>query len=132
MAISCRLPRLVPAGGWTYGSYHIPQNTRVGVAAFELHLNPETFPSPTEFDPERWLKATPEMHRDWLPFGKGARSCIARNLALQEMFIATECIVKSGVLAGAKPVGDKIEIYEWFNSSVKGEKIELMWPMNQN
>ncbi|KAL3421023.1 Pisatin demethylase 15 [Phlyctema vagabunda] len=128
MAISCRLPRLTPPEGWTYGEYHIPANTRVGVAAFELHLNPKVFPSPHEFLPERWLKATTEMHRDWLPFGKGARSCIARNLALQEMFVATECIVKSNILESAKPVEKKIEIHEWFNCSVKGEKIELIWP----
>lgn len=131
MAISCRLPRVTPPEGWTYGKYHIPGDIKVGVAAFELHLNPATFPSPTKFLPERWFNATPEMHRDWLPFGKGARSCIARNLALQEMFVATHRIVRSGVLEGAKPVEEKIEIYEWFNSSVKGERIELYWPLNK-
>ena len=102
----------------------------MGVSAFELHLDPKTFPQPNEFLPNRWLEASTEMHRDWLPFGKGARGCIARYLALTELFVATERIVASDVLSGAKTVAERIEIYEWFNSRVRGDKIELVWPNN--
>lgn len=90
MAISCRLPRVIPKDGWTLDGCHSPSGTNVGISAFELHLNPKTFPQPHKFLPDRWLEASAEMHRDWLPFGKGARGCIARNLALTELSIATE------------------------------------------
>lgn len=70
---------------------------------------------------------TPEANRYWFAFGAGSRACIARNLAMMELFMATERLVESDVLRGARPCQEKVEIFEWFNSSVKGEKIELVW-----
>ena len=67
------------------------------------------------------------MNASFMPFSKGSRSCIARNLATAEIFIATEAIVRADVLRGAKVVKDKIEIYEWFNCKVKDGAIELIW-----
>ena len=128
MGIASRLPRAVPQEGWTFDGYHLPKGTNVGVSAFQLHLNPEVFPQPHTFLPERWSEATAEMHRDWVPFGTGARGCMARNLALAELFIATEKIVASDVLHGAKTTVDRIETYEWFNTRVRGDRVELVWP----
>lgn len=71
--------------------------------------------------------ATLEMQRDFIPFGLGARQCIARNLAMAELTLAGRAMVEEGVLEGAKPVGEEVEIVEWFNSHVIGEKIELVW-----
>jgi cytochrome P450 len=80
------------------------------------------------FKPERWTEdPTPEMQRDYFPFGLGARQCIARNLATVELFLATRAIARENVLAGAQAVGEKIEMLEWFNSRIKGERIELVW-----
>ena len=67
------------------------------------------------------------MHRDLIPFSLGSRQCIARNLATAELTLALRGIAESGVLDGAKAVGSSIEILEWFNSKVKGEKIEITW-----
>lgn len=67
------------------------------------------------------------MNRNWFAFGAGPRACIARNLATVELFIATEKLVESNVLRGARVCQDEVEIYEWFNSKVKGEKLELVW-----
>ena len=77
--------------------------------------------------PERWENGTPEMNRDHIPIGLGARQCIARNLATMELSIALDKLVRRDVLKGARAVGEKIEILEWFNSKVKGEKIEIAW-----
>lgn len=127
MANPTRLPRVVPPQGWNYGVYHIPAKTVVGVAAFELHFDPNVFPQPDKFLPERWLNATSEMNTSLMPFGKGARSCLARNLATAELFIATAAIVRANVLQGAKRVKETIETYQWFNCQVKGKAIELIW-----
>lgn len=127
MANPTRLPRVVPTGGWTYGEYLLPAGVNVGVAPYELHLDPKVFPEPEKFIPERWLNAPEELQRDWIPFGIGSRACIARNLATVELFMAVEKLAESDVLAGSRAVGKKIEIMEWFNSKVKEEKVELMW-----
>ncbi len=44
MAISCRLPRVVPKEGWTFDGCFFPSGTNARISAFELYLNPKTFP----------------------------------------------------------------------------------------
>ncbi|KAL2065493.1 hypothetical protein VTL71DRAFT_3163 [Oculimacula yallundae] len=129
MANPTRLPHVVPRGGWTFKGTHFPAGAFVGCSATELHLNPQAYPNPYDFQPERWLEGniTPEASKSFFAFGAGSRACIARNLATVELYMATEKMAEKDVLRGAKAVQDKIEIYEWFNSSVKGEKIELIW-----
>lgn len=114
-----------------FKSTPIPQNTTVGCSAYELHSNPLVFPDPQAFRPERWLDATPAMLAHHFPFGAGLRMCIARNLATAELFMAMERLVRAGVLGpgrGARAVQEKVEMMEWFNSSVEGGKIEIVWP----
>ena len=127
LANPSRMPRIVPQGGWSFKGYFFPAGTIVASAPYELHLNPAVFPEPEKFLPERWEDQTEEMVRDHIPFGLGSRQCIARNLASAELYLAVKRIVEENVLDGAKILKDKIEIFEWFNSKVKGGKIELTW-----
>jgi cytochrome P450 len=129
MANPSRLPRLVPAGGWTFKGTYLPYGTAVSCTPYELHLNPSVFEDPLEFKPERWQNATEKMIRDLIPFGLGARQCIARNLATMELYCAVQRLIEEDVLRGARCCEDGIEILEWFNSKVVGEKIELQWSL---
>lgn len=133
MANPTRFPRVVPPGGWTFttsttkSTYHFPAGTLVGCQPYSLHYDAQVYPEPFEFRPERWLgNVTPEMQRDWYPFGLGQRQCIARNLAQFELQLAVRAIAREGLLEGSKALG-KIELMEWFNSKIKGEKIEIVW-----
>lgn len=127
MATPTRLPRKVPSGGFNACGVSIPAGTSVGIGAYSLHLNPDVFPNPHEFMPERWLDTTPEMLRDSFSFGSGLRQCIARNLATQWLFWIAETLIRSDVLQGARPAKDDVEVREWFNVKVIGGKIELIW-----
>jgi cytochrome P450 len=127
MANPTRLPHVVPTGGWTFKDTYFPAGSIVGCSSYELHFNATIFPEPRSFRPERWLNATEAMSKYWFAFGAGSRACIARNLATMELQFATERLARSGVLEGARSVQEKVEIYEWFNSKVRGEKIELLW-----
>lgn len=122
-----RLSRIVPSGGWHFDGYYFPSGTTVGVSPPQLFYNDKVFPDSTVFRPERWLQPTAEMQWDFVPFSLGIRQCIARNLAMAELFMAVEKVVESEVLRGAKPVQDRIEVWEWFNVAMKGNKIELIW-----
>ncbi|KAL4953637.1 cytochrome P450 [Aspergillus filifer] len=125
-----RLPRTVPAGGWTFKSHFFPPGTSVGVSAYELHQNPLVFPEPLRFNPDRWLEPSAVMLNSFFAFGKGSRACIARNLGEAEVTMACWRVVSSGVLEGARAVSEGIEILEWFNSRVKGEEILVQWDKN--
>ena len=128
-----RFPRIVPYAGFHFTardgtSYRVPPGTLIGMQPFTLHFNPEVFVDPTMFRPERWLESpSPEMLRDWFPFGLGPRQCIARNLAMEELYLIVRALARSNVLAGAKHGGESIEVLEWFKSRVRGGKIEVYW-----
>jgi cytochrome P450 len=127
MANPSRLPRVVPADGWTFKGLYFAPGTEVSCTPYELHFDASVFEDPYEFRPERWLNASDEMNRDAIPFGLGTRQCIARNLATMELYCAVQRLVEQDVLMGARCCRDDIEILEWFNSRVIDERIDLIW-----
>ncbi|KAK8080611.1 trichodiene oxygenase [Apiospora hydei] len=80
------LPRVVPRGGITWAGHHLPEGTSVSTAIRAVHDNPDLFPDPEQFIPERWLENDGLDH--WLVvFGKGSRSCIGLNIAWMESYL---------------------------------------------
>jgi cytochrome P450 len=71
-------PRSLPVDCVIDG-YKIPANTVVSMSPYNLHRNPEVFPDPLVFNPERWLgdgKAVAEMKKWFWAFSSGGRMCI--------------------------------------------------------
>lgn len=60
-----------------------PRGVTISPAIVLAHQNPESYPEPTTFDPERFLGDAPTP-TTWLPFGGGARRCIGASFALME------------------------------------------------
>ncbi|KAI0020435.1 cytochrome P450 [Xylariomycetidae sp. FL0641] len=80
-------PRALPADALVDG-YRVPAGTVVGMAPYTLHRNPEVFPEPLAFRPERWLGGlgdVNEMKKYWWAFSSGGRMCIGIHLAMAEM-----------------------------------------------
>lgn len=65
----------------------LPPNSSVAVLSSEVHQNPEVYPEPQRFNPERWNDASVKPH-EFLAFGGGVRRCIGATMALVEMKIA--------------------------------------------
>lgn len=88
-SVGLLLERHVPPGGATICGKYIPAGTIVGVNPWVTQHNPEVFPEPEAFRPERWLDASPEklavMEKSFLSFGAGSRACIGRYISLIEM-----------------------------------------------
>ena len=65
---------------------NIPPRIRVSAQAYSLHRNPEVFPDPEGWKPERWLEASQEerseMMRWFWAFGSGANMCLGNHLAM--------------------------------------------------
>ncbi|MFN8613779.1 MAG: cytochrome P450 [Vulcanimicrobiota bacterium] len=68
------------------GDHLVPAGSTCLVSQYVLHRQPEWFPEPDRFDPDRWLRCPraklPRMA--YLPFGVGARRCIGEHFALLE------------------------------------------------
>lgn len=88
-SVGLLLERHVPAGGAVICGKPIPEGTIVGINAWVTQHDPEVFPNPDQFEPERWLDASEEqlkmMEQSFFAFGGGSRTCIGRHIAIMEM-----------------------------------------------
>ncbi|KAJ4710266.1 Cytochrome P450 family ent-kaurenoic acid oxidase [Melia azedarach] len=66
--------------------YTIPKGWKVLVWFRSVHLDPEIYPNPKEFNPSRWDNFTPKAG-SFLPFGGGSRLCPGNDLAKLEIAI---------------------------------------------
>ena len=57
---------------------------------YMIHRDPEFFPDPEQFKPERFLEPTHHPNA-FIPFGGGPRLCVGMRFALNEMRM---CIAK--------------------------------------
>ncbi|XP_052023568.1 cytochrome P450 3A25-like [Apodemus sylvaticus] len=68
----------------------IPKGTVVSIPIYPLHRNPEYWPEPEEFHPERFSKEN-KGNIDpyiYLPFGNGPRNCLGMRFSLISMKLA--------------------------------------------
>ena len=66
------------------GGYEVPAGTIVAPCVYLIHQREDVYPRPNEFKPERFLGQRPGTYT-WIPFGGGARRCLAASYAEQEM-----------------------------------------------
>jgi cytochrome P450 family 9 len=61
-------------------------NDNVSISIYALHRDPQYYPDPDRFDPERFSDENKsKMHPyTYIPFGTGPRSCIGSRFALME------------------------------------------------
>lgn len=65
----------------------LPKGSSVVVPIYAMHHDPEVFPEPEQFNPDRFNDDNVESIRPYtyLPFGAGPRNCIGMRLALQSI-----------------------------------------------
>ncbi|KAF2466572.1 cytochrome P450 [Lindgomyces ingoldianus] len=106
-----RLPRISPHEPIFYKNYFIPAGIPVGMSAYLMHSNPDIYPSPHSFVPDRWIgDIDPAMNRSWVPFCRGSRNCIGMNLAMAEMSLILAVLFR--------PNSPKLELFETDESDV--------------
>jgi cytochrome P450 len=76
-------PRLVAepieVGGWSY-----PAGCCLVPNGYLIHHDPQLYPDPFAFRPERFVDTAPGTY-SWIPFGGGRRRCLGASFALLEM-----------------------------------------------
>jgi cytochrome P450 len=85
-------PRLVKkpiqVGDWTYQPGAI-----LAANAWLVHHDPDIYPEPFAFRPERFLDEQPGTYT-WIPFGGGRRRCLGAAFAMLEMKVAMRAALK--------------------------------------
>lgn len=69
---------------FTLRGYELPEGMGLMVAITRIHADPELYPEPERFRPERFLERKYSPF-EYLPFGGGARRCLGAAFALYEM-----------------------------------------------
>jgi cytochrome P450 family 135 len=92
-------PRLVKReieiGGWTY-----PPGACLVAHTYLIHHDPEIYPDPYAFRPDRFLDEAPGTYT-WTPFGGGRRRCLGASFATLEMKIVLRAVLASAGLGAA-------------------------------
>jgi cytochrome P450 len=67
--------------------YLIPAKTLIFISPFVTHRDPDYWPDPERFDPDRFspVQAASRARHVYFPFGEGPHVCIGNHLALMEM-----------------------------------------------
>jgi cytochrome P450 len=81
--------------------YSLPAGSVLMVAIYLIHSDPELYPEPKEFRPERFLEADPKGMEGgaWIPFGGGVRRCLGASLAQYELAVVIRTILEEAELA---------------------------------
>ncbi|MBN8603459.1 MAG: cytochrome P450 [Planctomycetes bacterium] len=66
------------------GEFHLPAGHTLALATILAHYNPDNYPEPTKFDPDRFLQRSYSPFV-YMPFGGGHRRCLGAAFATYEM-----------------------------------------------
>jgi cytochrome P450 len=105
---SLRLRPVVPMTGRllrepaTLGGYDLEAGQVVLAAIYMTHTNPDTYPEPFAFVPERFLDGGPDTY-SWVPFGGGTRRCLGAAFAQMELRVVLRTILQQVRLEAANP-----------------------------
>ncbi|HEX6666404.1 MAG TPA: cytochrome P450 [Solirubrobacterales bacterium] len=116
-------PRLVAkpveVGGWNY-----EPGCSLVANGYLIHHDPDIYPDPYAFRPERFLDQSPGTYT-WIPFGGGRRRCLGASFAMLEMKVVLSALLKTCELREA---GNSVEVAQRRNITVrpaKGARVSL-------
>ncbi|KAL9058180.1 MAG: hypothetical protein Q9162_001904 [Coniocarpon cinnabarinum] len=90
-----RVARVAPEETLRYKEYGIPPGTPLSMTTLCIHTDPDVFPDPWRFDPDRWLGEEGKHRLKYhYGFGKGARRCLGLNLANAELLLCLSAVVR--------------------------------------
>ncbi|KAI5703803.1 hypothetical protein M8J75_016388 [Diaphorina citri] len=76
--------------------YVLPRDTEVIIVVYNLHRNPEVFPRPELYDPDRFLSENAASRNPYayIPFSAGPRNCIGQKFAMLEEKVILASILR--------------------------------------
>ncbi|XP_044261939.1 cytochrome P450 4C1-like [Tribolium madens] len=81
----------------TLGEHLLPKGTSIGLPILYIHRNPEYYPDPLKFDPDRFLpEEVAKRHPcTFIPFSFGPRNCIGYRYAMMTMKVVLATLLRS-------------------------------------
>ncbi|CAN7947389.1 unnamed protein product [Ixodes pacificus] len=89
----------------------IPAEANIIVPTWHIHHDPEHWPEPFKFDPERFAEGLNTDHSAaYLPFGLGPRVCIGKRFALLEIKLALCKLIRKYRIRQCKETQDPVKL----------------------
>lgn len=105
------------------GTNHLlTKGTAVFVSIYAIHHDPEYYPEPQKFDPERFVPQELSKKRNqltYIPFGEGPRNCIALRFGMMQARIGLVTLLRNFELFPTSRTVDKVKF------SMKGIVLQL-------
>ncbi|XP_013176872.1 PREDICTED: cytochrome P450 4C1-like isoform X2 [Papilio xuthus] len=81
----------------TLSNYTVPAGTSCHIHIYDLHRSELLYPSPTVFDPDRFLpeNVAKRHHYAYIPFSAGPRNCIGQKFAMMVMKSVVSGIIRN-------------------------------------
>jgi cytochrome P450 len=83
------------------GGRLLPAGVSVAPSIYLVHRNPDVYPEPERFRPERFIEQPPGTYT-WIPFGGGVRRCLGAAFAEFEMAVVLKELVARRSLRPAR------------------------------
>jgi len=99
--------RHVAAADYALGPWRIPHGFSIMVSLLQIHQNPELYPDPGRFDPQRFLDEKPNTFA-WVPFGGGTRRCVGAAFANMELDVVLRTVLRHVVIQTTDAPGEKV------------------------
>lgn len=116
-AVSLGVPHVTTCDTSLKG-YAIPKGTTVMTNLWGQHHDPELFPEPFQFKPERFLEGDGNLiasgkspRRDLFPFGAGIRVCTGEALAMTRLFIMVALLAQHFHILPATTIEEQPSIH---------------------
>ncbi|KAL7738185.1 hypothetical protein ACLKA6_006524 [Drosophila palustris] len=76
--------------------HYIEKGSVVVISALGIHYDPDIYPEPNKFKPERFTEAeiAARPSCSWLPFGDGPRNCIGSRFGLMQTCVGLAHLIK--------------------------------------
>jgi cytochrome P450 len=110
---SLRLRPVVPLAGrrlvepLAVDGHVLATGTDVTPAIWLAHTDPDRYPEPYAFRPERFIAGAPSTYA-WTPFGGGVRRCIGAAFAEMEMRVALEEVLRHRTVRAAATRAERV------------------------
>ena len=88
------------------GEWVIERGDSVIVGIGQIHSNPDLFPDPERFDPQRFVRTKPTAPA-WIPFGGGTRRCVGAAFANMEMDVVLRTVLRHFTIETSDAPGER-------------------------